>query len=154
VARVASSLGLAVRRVPLESDARAMLGRITELDADVVVNLAESWAGRVQSEPGIAWLLELRGLAYTGATPRALALCLEKPLTRARLAAAGVPVPEGVVMSDARAPVPAGGAGTWIVKPAAQDASHGIDAGSVVEGEDAIRARVAQLVERGLGPAL
>lgn len=153
VARVAGSLGLRVDRAPLVGEPKALLRQVAALDADVVVNLAESWAGKVWNEAGIAWLLELCGLAYTGATPRALALCLEKPLTRALLAAAGVPVPEGVVMDG---PSAAGkiGPGRWIVKPAAQDASHGIDAASVVEGEPAARERVEYLVARDLGPAL
>lgn len=154
VARVASSMGLRVDRVPLAGDAREMLAQVAALDADVVVNLAESWRGKAWNEAGIAWLLELRGLAYTGAPPRALGLCLEKPLTRALLAAAGVPVPEGVVLADPSGPLALTARGPWIVKPAAQDASHGIDAGSVVESEAAIRERVAYLVARGLGPAL
>lgn len=153
VARVAAALGLRVDRAPLASDRRAMLRQVAALDADVVVNLAESWAGEVRSEAGVAWLLELRGLAYTGASPRALGLCLEKPLTRALLAAAGVPVPEGVVIDGPSAKVSVG-PGSWIVKPAAQDASHGIDERSVVTGEAAVRERVAYLVGRGLGPAL
>ncbi|AKF11501.1 D-alanine--D-alanine ligase family protein [Sandaracinus amylolyticus] len=154
VAHVAASLGLRVERVPLASDARTMLAQVAAIDADVVVNLAESWAGRVRNEAGVAWTLELRGCAYTGATPRALALCLEKPLTRALLASAGVPVPEGATMSDARAPWPLDVRGPWIVKPAAQDASHGVDATSVVHDERAARARVDHLITRGLGPAL
>ena len=41
-----------------------------------------------------------------------------------------------------------------IVKPAAEDASHGIDSGSVVRDEPALRARARFLIERYAQPAL
>ncbi|MDQ3032615.1 MAG: ATP-grasp domain-containing protein [Myxococcota bacterium] len=156
VASVAAGMGVRVERVPLAGDAASLFASIAAIDADVVVNLAESWAGRARNEAGVAWMLELAGRAYTGASPRALTLCLEKPLTRAVLASAGVPVPQGVVLerADARVAIAELGDGKWIVKPAAQDASHGIDASSVVQSERALRERVAVLIERGLGPAL
>lgn len=157
VASIAEArIGCAVARVPLASEPRTMLAQLAAVEADVVVNLAESWAGSARNETGIAWLLELSGRPYTGAPPRALGLCLEKPLTRALLSAAGVPVPDGFVLctpDDALAGAALGDA-RWILKPAAQDASHGIDATSVVRGEPALRARAAALFARGLGPAL
>lgn len=154
IERVAAGDGMTVRRVALSGDPRAMLGAVAAIDEDVIVNLVECWRGIARFEIGVAWALELRGIPYTGADPRALALCLEKPLTRAVLADAGVPVPRGFVartVEDADA-VPEGGA--WIVKPAAQDASHGIDRDSVARGRDAVRARVAALRGRSIGPAL
>lgn len=156
VAAVAAKMGLRVDRVPLADDAPSLFASVASIDADVVFNLAESWAGRARHEAGVAWMLELAGRAYTGATPRALALCLEKPLARAMLAAAGVPVPRGIVIDRADGAIARAelGDGPWIVKPSAQDASHGIDASSVVADERALRERVAVLIERGLGPAL
>lgn len=154
IAGVASAMGLRVDRVALPDDPRSLFASMAAIDAELVVNLAESWAGRARNEAGIAWMLELAGRPFTGATPRALALCLEKPLTRALLGAAGVPVPRGFVMEHEGAPLEGELAGAWIVKPAAQDASHGIDGSSVVTSEVALRARVAALIARGLGPAL
>jgi D-alanine-D-alanine ligase len=156
VAAIAESLGATVETIDLPAEPRALLRALADVRAELVVNLAESWAGKVRYETAIGWLLELLGLPYTGAPPRALALCLEKPLARAVLADAGVPVPRGVVLdaADAALELEALGAPPWIVKPASQDASHGIDATSVVVDEPALRARVAHLVERGIGPAL
>jgi D-alanine-D-alanine ligase len=154
VERVAMGDGMSVRRVALSEDPRAMLRAVAAINEDVIVNLAECWRGVARFEVGVAWALELRGIPYTGADPRALALCLEKPLARAVLADAGVPVPRGFVAHTAEDTdaVPKGSA--WIVKPAAQDASHGIDRESVVRGRDPLRARVAALRGRGIGPAL
>jgi D-alanine-D-alanine ligase len=156
IASVASALSCRVERVPLPPDPAGLLGAILAIRADVVVNLAESWAGQARFEPAVAWMLECLGRPYTGAPPRALALCLEKPSTRAVLASAGLPVPRGVLLPRSDDPIDreALGRGPWIVKPAAQDASHGIDSGSVVDAEEALRARVSELDRRGLGPAL
>lgn len=157
VSRVARNMGANVEHVPLSHDPTEMLGRVSSLRADVVVNLAESWAGRARYEPAIAWMFELLRVPYTGASPRSLALCLEKPLTRALFASCAVPVPEGWVVAseDARCdPRLFENHVSWIVKPAAQDASHGIDATSVVGTECAMRDRVKYLLRRGLGPAL
>lgn len=154
VEAIAWGLGIHVERVPLPAELDGLFSAIATIRAEVIVNLAECWRGIARNEIAIGWLLELAGKPYTGAPPRALALCLEKPLTRAILAGAGVPVPRGATMSarDAELPFPVDR--RFIVKPAAQDASHGIDAASVVGSEAALRARVEHLAGRGIGPAL
>jgi D-alanine-D-alanine ligase len=156
IAEIARGIGLAVDRIPLPGDVHGLFRALQAIRADVVVNLAESWAGKARFEAAVAWMLECLGCPYTGSPPRALSLCLDKPLARAVLAQAGVPIPRGTVLESAEAPFDRArlGPGPFIVKPAAQDASHGIDRGSVVEGEDAMRVRVQRLLERGLGPAL
>lgn len=156
VADTAKRHGVDVTRVALSADGPTMLRQVAGIEADVVVNLAESWAGSARYEAAVAWALEVRGGPYTGVGPRALALCLDKPTTRAVLASCGVPVPAGAVVTSADDGWPAGlsTSGRWIVKPAAQDASHGIDAASVVDGPDAALARARQLSERGLGAAV
>jgi D-alanine-D-alanine ligase len=156
VEQVARRHGLEATRVPLVSDGPAMLRQVAGITADVVVNLAESWAGSARHEAAVAWALEVRGGPYTGVGPKALALCLDKPTTRAVLAARGLPVPEGAVVADPDAGWPSGlsTSGSWIVKPVAQDASHGIDAASVVHSPEAALARVRHLASRGLGAAL
>lgn len=158
VAAAMDGIAARVDRVPLPPEPDELFQRISALSpVDVIVNLAESWAGRARHEPAIAWLLDLLRVPYTGAPPRALALCLEKPLTRAVLASSGVPVPEGWLVTSVNAAVDLNVFSTessWIVKPAAQDASHGIGAGSVVSTKGAMRERVGYLFERGLGPAL
>lgn len=158
VAAAIGGIGARVERVPLPPDPDELFRRMRALSSvDVVVNLAESWAGRAQNEPAIASMLDLLRVPYTGAAPRALALCLEKPLTRAVLASNGVPVPVGWALTSVDAsldPIVFSTESSWIVKPAAQDASHGIDAGSVVSTKHALRARLQYLFERGLGPAL
>lgn len=149
--------GVPTECIALPPESTALLHTLATLSADVVVNFGESWRGVGRNEIGIAWILELIGIPYTGATARGLALCLEKPVTRAMLRAVGVPVARGAVMASAEQAIDfkaIGEHGPWIIKPSAQDASHGIDIASVVHDETALRARVAYLIDRGIGPAL
>src|SRR5262245_30845733 len=69
-----------LRGVP--PDARAAIGLVASLRTDLVFNLVEAIGGDTRKDQAFAWLLELHGLAYTGAPPRALGLCVEKPITR------------------------------------------------------------------------
>src|SRR5256886_16092979 len=74
-----------------------------------------------------------------------MAACRRKAIANALLAQAGLPVPrwtiaQGKIEDDF--PLPA------IVKPAAEDASAGLDRGSVVTDRRALRARVAAMTEQ------
>lgn len=123
------------------------------LDADVIQNHVESYADRAALESPMRGMMEMTGIPVTGAPLEGLSLCLEKPRARSVLIAEGVPVPPAIVVRapDAAldaAPLPC------IVKPAAQDASEGIDATSVCHDLPALRARIERLFAAGLGPAL
>jgi len=137
--------------LPME---RREIGAFVEaLDVDVVFNLVEAIGGDARLEPAFAWACELRALAYTGSPPRAMTLCLEKPLAQAILSANGIPVPRHVVMERGDEPLgdlrlPA------IVKPSREDASHGIESASVVRDETALLARVAHVLEHYAQPAI
>ena len=98
-----------------------------------VVNLVEFFHDDLEHEHHVPALFELLDIPYTGNRPLALSLCQKKPHAKALLAAAGLPTPRGIVIerrpgarrtSTLRFPL--------IVKPAFDDASGGIDAGSVV----------------------
>ena len=140
-------------RVSLPNDPAGILRMIADLDADVLFNFVESLRGKAELEGPIRGVMAVRGIAVTGAGVDGLVNCLHKPRTRALLTAVGVPVAAGCLIrtdaDDASAithPV--------IVKPAAQDASHGIDRASVCATPLASKERAMKLIERGLGPAL
>ncbi len=82
-------------------------------------------------------------------------MCQKKPQAKALLAAANVPVPKGIIV-DAAHPVPqeVGLRFPLIVKPAYDDASGGIDSGSVVHDRPALENRVAQLLRENRMTAL
>jgi D-alanine-D-alanine ligase len=113
--------------------------------ADAVFNLCESIAAVSRFEALVAGTLELTGVPFTGARPEVISLCHRKPVCNALLAARGLPVPRWTVPNGHRVPgdfpLPA------IVKPAAEDASVGIDQESVVSTRRALGLRVARLSE-------
>jgi D-alanine-D-alanine ligase len=121
---------------------------------DVVVNLVELFHDDLDHEMHVPALFELLGVSYTGNRPLALALCQKKPHAKALLAAAGLPVPRGIVVERGSAPDPIGLRFPLIVKPAYDDASGGIDAGSVVRDRAALDARVQLVVGEHKMPAL
>lgn len=144
IAQALRARGHEVREVGLGG---CPLATIASLRGSVVFNLAESFAGSSALEPAVAGAFELAGVAYTGAPPSALDRCLNKSVARLVLREAGVPVPAGRVLERGGEPLedlcfPV------IVKPVAQDASHGIDESSVVADAGAARARAAILRER------
>lgn len=140
IARALRRAGHAVDRVPVRSGLR-WLTRCRE--ADVVFNLCESVGAVGRYESLVAGAVELAGVPFTGARPEVISLCHRKPVANALLASRGLPVPPWTVPDGRRVagdfPLPA------IVKPAAEDASVGIDQGSVVTTRRALNERVARL---------
>jgi D-alanine-D-alanine ligase len=134
--------------------ARHLVADLEREQPDVVLNLIESVDGISSLEVAAAWLLELSGVPYTGAPPRALQLALDKSIAKAVLAARGVPVAAGLVMETGDEPLPPRLRWPLIVKPVREDGSNGITQDSVVADEAALRRRVAQVVAEFLQPAL
>jgi D-alanine-D-alanine ligase len=145
--------GLGCEPVVLEfdGDAASWLRSLREGEFDLVFNLCEGLNGQGSEEHLPAAAVELLGLPMTGARALTLGLCLRKELVNAHLRALGVPVPDWAV-SRRGEPL------AWrrfpaIVKPAAEDASLGIDAQSVVQDASELetaRERAHQSFERVL----
>jgi D-alanine-D-alanine ligase len=140
-------------RIALPNDPSSILRMIADLEADVLFNFVESLRGKAELEGAIRGVMAVRGIAVTGASVDGLVNCLHKPRTRALLVAAGVPVAPACLISG-EADDASSLAHPVIVKPAAQDASHGIDRASVCHTPAESKARAMKLIERGIGPAL
>jgi D-alanine-D-alanine ligase len=142
VAEVLLGAGHGVQRVPVRPGLRWLAACRR---ADVVVNLCEGVGAVSRAESLVAGTLELAGVPFTGVKPEVLITCLRKPVANALLSARGIPVPRWIQPSGNRVPtdfpLPA------IVKPATEDASVGIDQGSVVTSRRVLTQRVAQLSE-------
>jgi D-alanine-D-alanine ligase len=142
IGRIFADLGHAVRKVPVRHDMR-WFG--TARAGDLVFNLCEGVHGRSEWEEHIVAPLEFAGVPVTGASAWTLATCRRKAIANTVLARAGLPIPRWTVAQgriDEDFPLPA------IVKPAAEDASAGLDRGSVVTDRRALRARVAAMTEQ------
>lgn len=142
VAAIFQALGHEVRKVPVRHDFRWF--QVCR-KADLVFNLCEGVHGVAQWEDHVVAALEFAGVPHTGCGSWTLAAARRKAVANALLAHAGLPVPEWLIVTgklpdDIGFPV--------IVKPAAEDASAGLDRASVVTERKTLRARVAALTEQ------
>lgn len=140
--------------VNIRDDFRELISAIERTQPDLVMNLVEFYRDDPEHEHHVPAIFELLGVGYTGNRPVALSLCQKKPQAKALLAAHGIPVPPGIVV-ESTAPADLGPLRfPLIVKPAFDDASGGIDTGSVVHDRAALAARVAHLLGENRGAAL
>lgn len=141
--------GYRVVPVPLQTDLEAALTSYPPTEY-VVFNLGEGLEGRLFEEARIAWALEAMGYRFTGSDGYAISRAVHKARTKALLAAAGVPTPPWRVFRDPAevpdAPLP-DLPFPLIVKPVAEDASLGVGPEAIVHNPEALRRRVAYVVE-------
>ncbi len=150
IKRSVETAGHDVTMVNVRDNFDVMLDALRTHKPDVVVNLVEFFRDDAELEHDVPALFELLDIEYTGNRPLALSLCQKKPQAKALLAAHGLPVPKGVVIEDV-AKIPSitaehGLRFPIIVKPAYDDASGGIDSGSVVHDAAALDARVTKML--------
>jgi len=136
-------LGHQPQRVPVSGDIFAWLTALHGALPAVVFNLCEGIAGRSELEPHFAAVVELLGIAITGSGAATLALARRKDRVNAILDAASQPVPAWTLVPNGHAP------GGWthypaIVKPAAEDGSVGMDAGSVARSLPELERAIAR----------
>jgi D-alanine-D-alanine ligase len=145
--------GFAVSRLSADHDPGALLDGLRMEQPDVVFNLFEGTGDDGNTEAYVAGLLEWLDLPFTGSPFQTLALARNKHLTKALLRGARLPTPEFFVVEDL--PVPHSTL-DWpvIVKPAAQDASIGLDQGSVVTNQHRLEERAAILLKKYGPPVL
>lgn len=153
IVRALEGGGHSVVVVNIRDDFRALLAAIERERPDLIMNLVEFFGDDPEHEHHVPGVYELLGISYTGNRPLVLSLCQKKPQAKAVLAAHDIATPRGIVVTGAvprelalRFPL--------IVKPAYDDASGGIDAGSVVHDRPALEARAAQVLAEQRGAAL
>jgi D-alanine-D-alanine ligase len=145
IERALVDAGNGVTRVPVHPDGR-WVERLRKGQFDLVFNMCEGVDGVAALEPSVIAVLELLALPYTGSSSFTAALCLRKHVVNALLAGAGLPVPEFATVRRGDAARPVGFPA--ICKPAAEDASIGIEQKSVVRTRHALADRVEAMLER------
>ena len=113
---------------------------------DLVFNLLEGINGVACYEDWSVGAMELTGVPFTGARFSAITLCHRKHVANTLLDKAGVPVPPFAIARKNE--LPPGLRLPVIVKPSAEDASVGIDAGSVCDTKKAVKERLALVSEQ------
>jgi D-alanine-D-alanine ligase len=142
-----------VSRLAVGRDPGVLLQALRRQRPDVVFNLFEGLADQGETEAHAAGLLEWLGIPYTGCPFSTLAIARNKALTKCLLQGAGLPTPGFFVVEELPVP-PCDLEWPVIVKPANQDASIGLDQGSVVTDQERLDARVAALLENYGPPVL
>jgi len=121
---------------------------------DLVINLAESFAGKSALESNIAALLNLIDLRYTGSSPAGLLVAGDKTLSKKVLSFHSIKSPEFATVyrgavdwaGDVKFPL--------IVKPPQEDASLGITNESIVHDVRELLEKIGELQSEFQSPAL
>jgi D-alanine-D-alanine ligase len=137
--------GNEVVRVPVTLDGR-WIERVRRGKFDLAFNLCECIDGIAAYEPAVISVLEVLSVPYTGSSSWTTAFCLRKHVVNALLERAGLPVPRWAVVTPGST-LPTVGFPA-ICKPAAEDASVGVEQRSVVRNMRALAARVDAMHER------
>jgi D-alanine-D-alanine ligase len=125
-------LGHEVEPVEVDKRVEPLVGALSRLRPELIVNIAESFGGKSALESNVAALLNLMGLRYTGSSPAGLILAGDKVLAKKVLTFHGIRTPRFATVyrgaldwaEDLHFPV--------IVKPPQEDASVGLTSASVV----------------------
>ena len=142
------------RRVMVDNEVEPVVSALTKDRPELVINLAESFAGKSALESNIAALLNLLDLRYTGSSPAGLLVAGDKTLSKKVLRFHGIKTPEfatvyrGMVdwAGDVQFPL--------IVKPPQEDASLGITQKSIVHDVRELLEKIAEIQGEYQSPAL
>ena len=154
IASAIESLGHSVVRL---GGGREFLQKVLMEPVDLVFNIAEGLGNYRSREAQVPSVLEMLDIPYAGSDPQCLAICLDKPLTKKLVNAAGVLTPNWrTVVNEAQLgemswgdfPFPA------FVKPAYEGSSKGIRLSSRVESEEALIRAVEHVLAEYRQPAL
>ena len=135
--------GNTVVRVPVLVDGK-WIDRMKRGRFDVAFNMCEGIDGVAELEPPVIGVLELFGVPYTGGSSYTTSMCLRKHVVNALLSHAGLPVPPWITLRRSNRIRSVGYPA--IVKPAAEDASIGVEQRSVVRSARTLKARVEAML--------
>lgn len=130
------------------------LTTLARSSADLYFNLVESYAGDDAKEMHFAAFLDLVGKKYTGAGPHGSFLAMDKAIAKKLIRYHDLHTPYSVVMNKGRVEHAQDIKFPVIVKPAAEDASKGIEAASVVDSLKDLFERIAYVENEFDSPAL
>ncbi len=137
-------LGDDVVMLPLTPPLEEACRRLLELRADLVFNLFEGFCGQPQTEALLPEMLTQLGLPYSGCQADLLRLAMDKVKIKVILRSAGIATPDFQLINPEtlhtfRLSYPC------IVKPRGEDASHGINAESVVSNFPSLKKQVSRM---------
>lgn len=140
-------LGHQVEKIEVSGPASRTVARLEALAPDLIFNTAEGRLGRYR-EAFYPALFDHLGFHYTGSDAYVCALTLDKQLTKLVLSRYGIPTPGWAFLDDPARPLPTHLSYPLMVKPNFEGSSKGITQDSIVETEEALAARVRDLLGR------
>jgi D-alanine-D-alanine ligase len=149
-----TSLGYRVVKIAVRDNLEELEDRLCSFPPNdtFIFSNCDGFNGDTQGAVKIIRLIERMGFKHTGALADSISLCIDKPRCKEQLKQAGIPTPLYQVYTqnggefNLEFPV--------IVKPTIEDASMGIDLGSVVCNLNDLNNRVAYIIEKYQQPAL
>jgi D-alanine-D-alanine ligase len=121
--------------------------RVIESRPDLVFNIAEGRRGR-DREAQVPGLLDLLGIPYTGSSPLALALTLDKGRAKRVVRDEGIRTAEFFLLTTGDEPLPPWVRFPLIIKPVAEGSSKGVLRTSVVHDEAELRSVARRVIEK------
>jgi D-alanine-D-alanine ligase len=148
--------GYEARRLGISANPGPLVEWLATEPPDAVFNLFEGTAVMNQTEATVAGILEWHGVPFTGCPMSAMVVCRQKALVKNLLRGAELPTADFVLIDDEPALASVAWKGSWpvFVKPANEDASVGIELGSVVATPLELRERLRWLARRYRPPFL
>ncbi len=119
-ADAAERAGFRVTRIDVD---RNVAARLTEVKPDVALNLLHGSPGEDGTIQGV---LEILGIPYSHSGVLASALAMQKDRAKIAMSAAGVPVPEGLVISRLEAAKAHALPRPYVIKPISEGSSVGV----------------------------
>jgi D-alanine-D-alanine ligase len=154
VSGAVESLGHETLTLAFDDDVVRVATRLRDEAPDLVFNLTESFAGKSALDSGMASLLNLLHLRYTGSSHSGLLLAGDKVLAKRILTFHGIRTPEfaslhrGALENADALQFPV------IIKPPQEDASIGITSASVARDLNELLARMDEIQRQHRGPIL
>lgn len=142
------------RRVMVDNEVEPLVTTLTKDRPDLVINLAESFAGKSALESNIAALLNLLDLRYTGSSPAGLLVAGDKTLSKKVLRFHGIKTPEFATVYRGMVDWAGNVQFPLIVKPPQEDASLGITQKSIVHDVRELLEKIAEIQGEYQSPAL
>jgi D-alanine-D-alanine ligase len=149
-----TGLGYEVVKIPVRSNLGELKNRLCSYSPSdtFIFNNCDGFNGNNLGAVQVIRVVEQMGFKHTGASADSVELCTNKPRCKESLKSYGVPTPHYQVFERAEGdfqlefPV--------IVKPTVEDASMGIDLGSVVGNREDLFRRIEYVLEEYEQPAM
>ena len=144
IERLLAAEGNDVGHVPVFHDGK-WIEKLRRGKFDLAFNMCEGIDGIAALESAVVSVLELFKIPFTGASSYTTAVCLRKHVVNGLLERAGLPVPRFACIRRGESLQSVGYPA--IIKPAAEDASLGVEQRSVVRTTRALADRVEAMLE-------